>query len=347
MNAVVVSTLQDIELGPPASFHNLTMLPLLPPAGRAFPAQPEWLTLDDAEHHLRITELDGTGSVPELMLENRGERPVLLLDGEELIGAKQNRVLNLTVLAPPHRKIVVPVSCVEAGRWHHVSEEFRTSPRLQFARGRARKLETVSASMRTSGDRLSDQDEVWRDIAEKQVVLRCESPTSAMADVYQHHAAGVDEYVSALPPVARQVGALFALDGEVIGLDLFDHPVILAKLLPKLVRSYALDALESRFAVGRPAAPGASSTEGLKKHATAFLAETAAADERLFPAVGLGEEVRLHAAGVSGGALVVADCLVHLAAFRCNQAPTPDGTARTGGRMRAASERRQRTQEWP
>jgi hypothetical protein len=347
MNAVVASTLQGIELGPLASFHNLTMLPLLPPAGRAFPAEPEWLTLDDAGDQLRITELDGSASVPELMLENRGDRPVLLLDGEELIGAKQNRVLNLTILAPPHQKIVVPVSCVEAGRWRHVSEEFRTSPRLQFARGRARKLETVSASMRSTGDRLSDQGEVWRDIAEKQVVLRCESPTSAMADVYQHHAAGVDEYVSALPAGAGQVGALFVLDGEVVGLDLFDHPVILSKLLPKLVRSYALDALESRFAVDRPAAAGAPSTEGLVKHASAFLAETAAADGQLFPAVGLGEEIRLQAAGVSGGALVLGDRLIHLAAFRCEPSPTRDSSARTPGSMRPASERRHRTQERP
>jgi hypothetical protein len=48
-----------------------------------------------------------------------------LLDGEELIGAKQNRALNLTILAPAKQVIVIPVSCVEAGRWH-----LRRSPRV-------------------------------------------------------------------------------------------------------------------------------------------------------------------------------------------------------------------------
>jgi hypothetical protein len=38
--------------------------------------------------------------VPQLLFINDAMRPVLLLDGEELVGAKQNRVLNLTVLAP-------------------------------------------------------------------------------------------------------------------------------------------------------------------------------------------------------------------------------------------------------
>jgi hypothetical protein len=36
-----------------------------------------------------------------------GERPVLLLDGEELVGAKQNRVLNLSVLVGPHSRTVI------------------------------------------------------------------------------------------------------------------------------------------------------------------------------------------------------------------------------------------------
>ncbi len=55
--------------------------------------------------------------MPELRFVNHCERPVLLLDGEELVGAKQNRILNLTVLVPAHQTIVIPVSCVEAGRW--------------------------------------------------------------------------------------------------------------------------------------------------------------------------------------------------------------------------------------
>jgi hypothetical protein len=58
----------------------------------------------------RVTELGAGGSVPELRFENLGEKPVLLLDGEELVGAKQNRALNLTILAPAKQVIVIPVS---------------------------------------------------------------------------------------------------------------------------------------------------------------------------------------------------------------------------------------------
>src|SRR5437667_4791990 len=81
--------------------------------------EPDYLLLEDAisQGKVRVTELHAGGSVPELRLENAANLPVLVVDGEELVGAKQNRVLNLTVLAPAKQTIVIPVSCVEDARW--------------------------------------------------------------------------------------------------------------------------------------------------------------------------------------------------------------------------------------
>jgi hypothetical protein len=86
---------------------------------------------------VRVTEVSREGSVPDLCLVNDADRPVLLLDGEELRGAKQNRVLNLTILAPARKTIVVPVSCVEQGRWAHRSAAFSSSDHVLYARSRA------------------------------------------------------------------------------------------------------------------------------------------------------------------------------------------------------------------
>ena len=57
------------------------------------------------------------GSVPFLKVANRADRPLLPLDGEELLGAKQNRILNTTVRVAAHTEVTIPVSCVEQGRW--------------------------------------------------------------------------------------------------------------------------------------------------------------------------------------------------------------------------------------
>ena len=67
------------------------------------------------------------------------------MDGEELIGAKQNHTLNLSILVPAHASIDIPVSCVERGRWHHLSREFSSAPRAHYAEGRAKKMAQVSA----------------------------------------------------------------------------------------------------------------------------------------------------------------------------------------------------------
>ena len=105
----------------------------------------------------RVTEVHEAGRVPELKFDNDGERPVLLLDGEELAGAKQNRVLNLTILAPPKRSIVIPVSCVEAGRWEGAASQalFRSSPQLMFHSARRAKTLSVSRAMATAGSPFS------------------------------------------------------------------------------------------------------------------------------------------------------------------------------------------------
>ena len=110
--------LSCLKVLPPSHFRNLTIFPLVRPKQKE--TELDYLLLDEGVSSgvVRITELHGDGRVPELRLENNADKPVLLLNGEELLGAKQNRVLNLTVLAPPKCAITIPVSCVEAGRWH-------------------------------------------------------------------------------------------------------------------------------------------------------------------------------------------------------------------------------------
>lgn len=78
----------DFALGTPVQFENLTMHPLLAEDG----GDPDYLTLDEAldSGTARVTEVSEAGSVPELRFDNGGDRRVLLLDGEELVGEKQN-----------------------------------------------------------------------------------------------------------------------------------------------------------------------------------------------------------------------------------------------------------------
>ena len=86
---ILAKTLGSILAGKPKTHGALTVIPILAP----MQAEPEWLTLAEAGDRVRITEVGEEGSVPDLKLTNLEDLPLLLLDGEQLVGAKQNRIL--------------------------------------------------------------------------------------------------------------------------------------------------------------------------------------------------------------------------------------------------------------
>lgn len=326
---ILEKSLEKVALGEPVSYENLTLFPLLCEQAR----ESDYLTLDTAllRKTIRITEISEQGSVPELLLTNDAAQPVLLLDGEELIGAKQNRIINLSILAPAHSTINIPVSCVEAGRWSHRSEEFTSSSALHYSTGRAEKMAQVSESLRHSRSRRSDQGAVWNSISMKAACMNTASATDAMSDIYRSHSSSVKDYCRHFAAAPAQIGAIFATDAEIKGMELFDSQATFANLLPKLLQSYALDAIDPSMHK-----PGVTALDAAA--AQSLLAETAALDGEAFPAIGLGEDIRLDTDALCGGALVHNEKLVHLCIFRITRANTEDGRDR---RMRAASFRAQ------
>ena len=101
-----------------------------------------------------------------MLFRNLGDKPVLLVEGEELVGAKQNRTLNISILAPPRQETRIPVSCVERGRWGYDADVvFQRSDRAHYARGRRTKTEAVNRNIgRDAASRHADQGAVWEDI---------------------------------------------------------------------------------------------------------------------------------------------------------------------------------------
>lgn len=298
------SLMPEVALGEPQTHRNLTVFPLL----GGLPGDPDYLTLDDAlaGGSARITEVDAAGHVPELRFENLSEYAVLMLDGEELVGAKQNRTLNVTILASAHSTITIPVTCIEAGRWSFRSAGFQTTARMHHARARRMKSDDVSMSLRATGHRFANQGKVWDDIDAKMTGLQSVSPTRALSDVFERNTARLEDYVSAFTPVDGQTGAVFALNGEVVGLDVFDYRSTFSRVQRKLLSSYALDAIEGP-PVEKEVAP---------RSIEAFLDAVGNARVERYKALGEGEDVRLSGPGVVGAALEARGRTVHLTAFR-------------------------------
>jgi hypothetical protein len=232
-----------IRVGEPSCFHTLSVFPLFDGA-----LTPVDYTLSDdgiSSGSVTVEEVSEAGLVPELLVENKGDIRVLFLEGEELVGAKQNRVLNTSVLIPAHSKTRIPVSCVEQGRWHYRSRRFGSSRGYSSSKLRYFLKASVSAAVRSSRGHRSDQGKVWEEVARQQVALGASSPTSAMADTFQAYENKVAEFRNQLRYVDGATGLAVAVGTKIVAVDLFDKSSTCRKVWERLMSGYALDALEA------------------------------------------------------------------------------------------------------
>lgn len=239
----VQSFLNAAKLARKQSFKNLTMFPLLAPDG----TKPDYLTLEQALERgfVQITEMDQASSVPELRLINKGVKKVLIVEGEELVGAKQNRIVNATFLISGKTEVVIPVSCVEQGRWHHDSDAFEYGDIMMHASLRRRHQADVKFSLKRGQGYRSNQGRIWEDISGKLDRMNVSAPTAAMADAYESYEGKLSDFLQAFGLIEWQVGAIFAMDSQILGMECFGYSDTFSRFFNKLVKSYALDALDN------------------------------------------------------------------------------------------------------
>jgi hypothetical protein len=302
------STLKALEIGTPITTGPLTLFPLL----RTDAPLAAYALLDEALDAglAEVTEISDGGSVPELLFRNRSDRDILLVDGEELVGAKQNRVLNLTILVGAFQDVKIPVSCVEAGRWAWRSRRFSSGKKKLHARARFEKMRGVPAAMRESGTRSRGdiQGAVWRSVDEKMASFDHRSPTSSLHEVFDSVEDRLQEHRGKVEPQPGQVGAAFTEGGEIAGVELFDAADTLGKMLPKLVDSYLFDALELESGGAKARAPSLAKVRALLKR-------IADAEPEVYAAVAKGEDLRIDRRRLHAAALADGERLVHLSAF--------------------------------
>jgi hypothetical protein len=284
--ALTTTPRNAFELGEPAAFAGLTIVPLYPAAE----PRAEYVGLDEAlARGLAVTEVDAAGAVEALLVDNPLDEHVLLYEGEQLLGAKQDRIVRRTALAGPRGRVQLPVTCVERGRWSQTLTPFVSAPHAAYPELRRRQHEAAA------------QASSWESVRAKATRLGVHTPTDAAGDVYTARRASLDAYASALPRLEGQSGAIVGIGGRLALLDYVGRSDVFAGLYAKLLRGYALDALE---APNRPLGPS---------DVRAFVRSLERAEGRLVPAVAEGSEAGLDG-GVVGRALVAFGELVALTA---------------------------------
>jgi hypothetical protein len=200
--------------------------------------------------------------VNKLVLINNAKRPLLLLAGEIVTGGKQDRVIAKDRIVPAESDpIDLDVFCVEPGRWVGSSGKF-----VAGSLGAA--MAAPSVRGKAMGDK--SQQEVWAQVAKTReqmsASLEAEAPrstrelsgTTSYAKVMQNEdvtkkvdsvAGSVEkEYASTIQQLRDRnaVGVVVAVNGELVWADIFASTNLLEKYWPKLVRSYATEAVVTR-----------------------------------------------------------------------------------------------------
>lgn len=314
---MTLTTQLDFQLGDPVEQRGIVVTPVFP----ARDPVAGYITLDEAlPRGLTISETSDAGSVPELVVINPLDEAVLLYDGEELVGAKQNRILNVSVLVGAGAKLPIPVSCVEQGRWSRSTADFDSATHISHAHLRRRKAQMLAARPLARG---VAQSEVWLEIGEKQMRMSVASPTGAARDTFDAYGDRLRKLEDAFPLQPGQCGAVLAI-GDDLCLDTVSRPAAFALLWPKLRSGYLLDALERLD--HRP-----TDVERI----AGFVDEVADAVVTRGPSAGLGEDVRLRGPGVIGSGLELDGEEIQLSAFTSS-----DGGHRAFGRIARPSRRR-------
>jgi len=249
-------------------------------------------------HRAPINRNDGA-QVNRLVLVNNSKRPLLLLAGEIVSGGKQDRVIGKDRIIPAESDPVdLSVFCVEPGRWVATSEHFGASESLYGSYNRSNggavggpatppMAMMAQPSVRAKAMADKDQNQVWNEVnkqkaamAEQVVVSGAASTvelgqTTSYAKVNENVvvrqqvdaiAKPIQENYQSLIHQLRDrnaLGVVVAVNGRIIWADIFASTDLLAKYWPKLVRSYASEAVVTR----------AKEMEVTTKQADAFLAD--------------------------------------------------------------------------
>jgi hypothetical protein len=290
----------EIRIGQPQCYGAMAVYPLF--REQSHPV--DYVLSDEALQSgvATISEISEQGSVPELRVENKGARRLLLLEAEELHGAKQNRILNTSVLVPAHSALTIPVSCVEQRRWRRTSALFAASHDLSPRSVRYALKSSTTRSLYLNAGHSSDQGRIWDTVRLQQRTLGVSSDTLAQADTYEAYAQQLADAREALQYVPGATGVALAIGPKVVSADLFDKPGTCQLIWSRLLSGSFLDVLASG-----PSQSAAPEADQVKQ----WLDQAGSAEWKQTPAVGEGQEFRAEVNGQSGSMLEFEGQLVH------------------------------------
>lgn len=183
-----------------------------------------------------VSEVSAEGVVAWVRVQHGGTRPLLIVDGEHVVGAKQNRIFNASFLVAPGQTVDLPVTCVERRRWSYKSTSFKADDATISSKIRAMKLGMLGASLGRGGGHHCDQQVVWREVDRYLAQTGTDSQSAAFGDGFQSRRAGTERSLDLLEPRPGQVGVAAVREGAIVGMDIFGSASLYGRGWKKVAR---------------------------------------------------------------------------------------------------------------
>ena len=286
-----MSLLASVEVTEPIFLRNLVIFPINSNAENGFNP----VTIDETlkSHAGNFREID-TPDINEIIFENNSSSPVLMLDGEEITGSLQNRIIARSNLVEAESSKSIQVICVEEGRWDEIGG---------FKTGYCSFPQLRSVLAKSIHKKIDLQQTVWNEIDRKLTITRTISTTSSMHDIYNNLQEEVSRYMEDFESINHNtIGFIGVAGNRILGCDIFQNSNIYKKFENKLIGSYAMDAIEYQKKRGNQ--------PDVKNYLTDILNTI-----RKKRVKKRNSNTEIKGNGFSGQALLYQDEIVHLSAF--------------------------------
>lgn len=188
---------------------------------------------------LEVEEIRGGGDVNTLKFTNVSLFSIFVPQGVILLGLKQNRATAQSFLIKPREELIVPVLCVEEGRWTSETKVGRISPYQLYPR-----LKASNIRHRTT----NNQSEIWEDIRKQQEKRHVKSNNGFVGDVYDAHKATIEDYIKNLPCPEHSTGFIAIFKGKyLLCLESFANHRLLQKNYGGLLSGIVLETTDNDF----------------------------------------------------------------------------------------------------
>lgn len=219
--------LKHLSLAERQNYENMTVVPILSDTNTPF----DILDLKEGLKMglVKIEECDNS-NIEQVKLKNNSISPLILLDGEEIAGFSQNRIISQTMIIAPKSEIKIPVNCSEKGRNTYKSE-FHYSNYMANSNTRRKKVYNKNKLR---------QNVVWSSIDDLEKDKNTCSKTNALRDSYEKNKYDIDSYLKHFKMENNQIGVICIVENKV-GLEIFNNHSLYEKYNEMLLRSYIID----------------------------------------------------------------------------------------------------------